>query len=136
MQVNFEPNGAVLDAAKCQIYINGKLQQLSSPPNVQYLSPATPTLNFSLKNTYSNGKYEFKAVMVTTKGGKSEYSWTYSSKGAAGAGGLIDFNVITDPHWLRFIARGAIVTVELTVSRSSSPASSRSSALWAASPRR
>ncbi len=48
VEVNFSPNGATLDAAKCQVFINGKLQELAADPVVQYLSPATPTLHFSL----------------------------------------------------------------------------------------
>ena len=112
VEVNFAPNGSTLDAAKCQVSINGALQKLAAPPVVQYLSPATPTLHFSLSNTYSKGKYEFKVVMVTTKGVSVEKKWSYDSQGQAG-GGLVKWSVIQ--NWWRYIARGAIVTVELTI---------------------
>jgi polar amino acid transport system permease protein len=124
VQVNFEPNGADvapdgkelpnagLDVSKCQVFINGDLQKLSSDPTVQYLSPATPTLNFPLSQTYGSGKYDFKVVMVTAGGVTVEKTWTYDSKGQAGSG-LIKPQVMKE--WFWFISRGAIVTVELTV---------------------
>ena len=112
VEVNFSPNGSTLDAAKCQVSINGKLQELAADPVVQYLSPATPTLHFSLAQTYGKGKYEFKVALVTTKGVTVEKAWSYDSEGQAG-GGLIKWSVIQ--NWWRYIARGAIVTVELTV---------------------
>jgi polar amino acid transport system permease protein len=112
VEVNFSPNGSELDAAKCQVYINGQLQKLAADPVVQYLSPATPTLHFSLSQTYGKGKYEFKVVMVTTKDVTVDKTWSYDSQGQAG-GGLVKWSVIQ--NWWRYIARGAIVTVELTV---------------------
>src|SRR5664279_4987747 len=68
VQVNFSPNGSILDPAKCLVYINNNLQKLSSPPNIVYLSPSTPTLNFALTANYGKGSYDFKVIMVTTKG--------------------------------------------------------------------
>jgi polar amino acid transport system permease protein len=112
VEVNFSPNGSELDAAKCQVYINGQLQKLAADPVVQYLSPATPTLHFSLSQTYGKGKYEFRVVMVTTKDVTVDKTWSYDSQGQAG-GGLVKWSVIQ--NWWRYIARGAIVTVELTV---------------------
>jgi len=124
VQVNFAPNGsdvgpngkalpnAGLDLAKCQVFVNGNLQKLSSLPNVVYLSPATPTLNFALTANYGKGSYDFKVIMVTIQGVKVEKTWTYSSQGKAG-GGLVKWSVIK--NWWVFIAKGAIVTVELTV---------------------
>jgi polar amino acid transport system permease protein len=124
VQVNFEPNGAEigpngkplpnagLDVTKCTVSINGDLQKLSSDPTVQYLSPATPTLNFPLSQTFSSGSYDFKVTMVTTTGVTVEKTWKYESKGQAGSG-LIKPQVMKD--WFWFISRGAIVTVELTV---------------------
>jgi len=112
VQVNFSPNGATLDPAKCQVYINGNLQKLSSAPNIVYLSPATPTLNFALTANYGRGSYDFKVIMVTTTGVKVEKTWTYNSQGKAG-GGLVKWSVIK--NWWVYIAKGAIVTVELTV---------------------
>ena len=125
VQVNFSPNGsdvgptgkplpnAGLDLAKCQVSINGNLQKLSSPPNVVYLSPATPTLNFALSSTYLKGDYDFKVLIVTVAGVSVEKTWKYNSQGSAGAGGLISWRVIK--NWWVYIAKGAIITVELTV---------------------
>ena len=50
--------------------------------------------------------------MVTTKGVSVEKTWSYDSQGQAG-GGLVKWSVIQ--NWWKYIARGAIVTVELTV---------------------
>ena len=112
VQVNFSPNGSILDPAKCLVYINNNLQKLSSPPNIVYLSPATPTLNFALTANYGRGSYDFKVIMVTTKGVTVEKTWTYDSQGKAG-GALVKWSVIK--NWWVYIAKGAIVTVELTV---------------------
>jgi polar amino acid transport system permease protein len=112
VQVNFDPNGAELDLEKCQVFINGELQETSTLPTVQYLSPATPTLNFPLTQTYGEGEYDFKVVMVTTEGTTVEETWSYDSQGQAGSG-LIKLDVMRE--WFWFISRGAIVTVELTV---------------------
>jgi len=112
VQVNFQPNGSELDTAKCQVYINNELQKLTAAPNVQYLSPATPTLNFALTETYDKGKYDFKVVLVTKKGKSVEHTWSYDSQGKTNSG-LIKPTVMRE--WFGFISRGAIVTVELTV---------------------
>ena len=112
VQVNFEPNGSELDLAMCQVFINGTLQKLVAEPLVQYLSPATPTLNFSLEKTYGAGQYDFKVIMVTTDGVSVEHTWSYDSKGQTQSG-LIKPSVMRE--WFWFISRGAIVTVELTV---------------------
>src|SRR5664279_3354689 len=66
VEVNFSPNGSTIDAAKCQVFINGALQKLDAAPVVQYLSPATPTLHFSLAASYQKGTYDFRVIMVTT----------------------------------------------------------------------
>ena len=50
--------------------------------------------------------------MVTLQGVKVEKTWTYNSQGQAG-GSLVKWSVIQ--NWWKYIARGAIVTVELTV---------------------
>jgi polar amino acid transport system permease protein len=112
VQVNFEPNGSELDAAKCEVYINGELQELSSDPSVQYLAPATPTLNFPLAKTYPSGDYDFRVILVTTEGESVEKAWTYHSQGQAGSG-LIKPGVMRD--WFWYISHGALATVELTV---------------------
>ena len=51
--------------------------------------------------------------LVTTEGVTVTHEWGFGSTGSAGSGGLISFQVMKD--WFWFIARGGIVTVELTV---------------------
>ncbi len=114
VQVNFEPNGAELDLAKCTLYVNDKLQELSGPPRIlPAVSRATSTLQFSWTDPYPEGDYKFKADLVTTTGITVTHEWSFGSTGSAGSGGLISFKVMKD--WFWFIARGGIVTVELTV---------------------
>jgi len=114
VQVNFEPNGAELDLAKCTLSINDKLQELSGPPRIlPAVSRATSTLQFSWSDQYPEGDYKFKADLVTTTGITVTHEWSFGSTGSAGSGSLVSFKVMKD--WFWFIARGGIVTVELTV---------------------
>ena len=114
VQVNFDPNGAELDLASCTLYINDKLQELSGPPRIlPAVSRATSTLQFSWDAPYPEGDYKFKADLVTTEGVTVTHEWSFGSTGSAGSGGLISFKVMKD--WFWFIAKGGIVTVELTV---------------------
>jgi polar amino acid transport system permease protein len=114
VQVNYQNNGAEIAADKCEIYINGALQELIKPAYiVPAVSRATSTLQFDLAKKYGSGDYEFKTVLVTTTGEKVEYEWAFGSQGEAGAGQLINVQVMKD--WFWYIARGGLVTVELTV---------------------
>ena len=106
-------NNAGLDVAKCKVFVNGKEQALASPPSLIYLAPANPTLQFLLKNTFPNGRYDFKIVIVTDKGVTVEHAWKFTSKGAASGGSLISVAVMK--QWFWYIAGGAIITVELTI---------------------
>jgi polar amino acid transport system permease protein len=114
VQVNYQPNGAEIATDKCTISINGVVQELAKPPYiVPAVSRATSTLQFSLTKKYGPGDYEFKTVLVTTTGTEVAYTWSFGSKGEAGAGQLINVQVMKD--WFWYIARGGVVTVELTV---------------------
>jgi polar amino acid transport system permease protein len=113
VSVNLVLNGSEIDVAKCQVFINGKLQELSSPPSLIYLAPANPTLQFLLKTTLPNAQYSFKAEVVTTKGITVEKTWGFESKGAASGGSLINVTVMRE--WFWYIAGGAVITVELTI---------------------
>ena len=125
VRVNFDPNGADvgptgkpladggLDLAQTKLYIDGAEQQLTSPPSVVYLAPANPTLQFLWDKAYSPGSYDLKVVMVTQGGKTTEYGWTFGSQGSASGGSLINTAVMG--QWFWYIARGAIITVELTV---------------------
>jgi polar amino acid transport system permease protein len=113
ISANLVANGATVDTAKCKVFVNGKEQALASPPSLIYLAPANPTLQFLLKNTFPNGSYDFKIVIVTNKGVTVEHAWKFTSKGAASGGSLISFAVMR--QWFWYIAAGAIITVELTI---------------------
>jgi polar amino acid transport system permease protein len=124
VQVNFDPNGAELDLANCKLYIaeikEGDTertyieQQLSEPPRIiPAVSRATSTLQFSWTDAYPKGDYAFRTELVTTDGVTVEHEWGFQSTGSAGSGSLINFQVMK--NWFWFIARGGVVTVELTV---------------------
>jgi polar amino acid transport system permease protein len=113
VMVNFEPNGAQLDLAKCTLYINDKLQELNGPPAIQQVAAGASTLQYKWDTGYPEGDYTFKADLVTTTGITVTHEWSFGSTGSAGSGSLISVQVMKD--WFWFIARGGIVTVELTV---------------------
>ena len=124
VQVNFDPNGAELDLAKCKLFVaeikEGDTeriyneQQVTEPPRIiPAVSRATSTLQFSWEDAYPEGDYAFKVELVTTEGVVVPYEWDFASTGSAGSGSLVNFQVMKD--WFWFIARGGVVTVELTV---------------------
>ena len=124
VQVNFDPNGAELDLTKCKLFVaeikagdterTYNEQKLSEPPRIiPAVSRATSTLQFSWTDPYPKGDYAFKVELVTTKGATVPYEWDFQSTGSAGSGSLINFQVMK--NWFWFIARGGVVTVELTV---------------------
>ncbi len=114
VQVNFKPNGAELDLARCQLFIDGRQEQLAKDPFiVPAVSRATSTLEFPLASKHAAGKYAFQVILVTTDGQRVEYSWDFLSEGEAGAGSLVSTRVMRE--WFWFIAKGGVVTVELTV---------------------
>ena len=114
VQVNFEANGAELDLPLCKLYINDLEQALGAEPRiVPAVSRATSTLQFVWDEAYPEGDYTFKVDLVTTDGVTVTHEWGFESTGSAGSGSLINFQVMKD--WFWFIARGGIVTVELTV---------------------
>jgi polar amino acid transport system permease protein len=125
VRINFDPNGADvgpngkllanagLDLTKTKLYIDGTEQKLTSPASVVYLAPSNPTLQFIWDKAYSPGDYDLKVVMVTLAGKTTEYAWKFGSQGSATGGSLLNLGVMRD--WFWYIARGAIITVELTV---------------------
>jgi polar amino acid transport system permease protein len=128
VQVNFDPNGAELDLAKCKLFIatisydedgqplelDFQEQELSGPPRIiPAVSRATSTLQFSWDEAYPKGDYAFRAELVTTDGVIVSHEWGFKSEGSSNSQKLINFQVMRD--WFWFIARGGIVTVELTV---------------------
>jgi hypothetical protein len=114
VQINFTPNGSELAVEKSKIFINGAEQKLSKPPFiVPAVSRATSTLQFDLAQKYGAGDYEFKTTLETKTGTKVTYTWKFGSTGDAQAGSLVSVQVMKD--WFWYIARGGLVTVELTV---------------------
>ncbi len=125
VRINFDPNGADVDAngkplanagldlAKCTLSINGVEQKLTSPPSVVYLAPSNPTLQYLWDKAYPPGSYDLKVVIATQAGKSVAYGWKFGSEGSATGGSLINTSVMK--QWFWYIARGAIITVELTV---------------------
>jgi polar amino acid transport system permease protein len=114
VQVNFTPNGSELAVEKSRLFINGVEQKLGKPPFiVPAVSRATSTLQFDLAQKYGAGDYEFKTTLETKTGTKVTYTWKFGSTGDAEAGSLVSVQVMKD--WFWYIARGGLVTVELTV---------------------
>ena len=124
VQVNFEANGSELDLAQCKLFVAEikagdteriyNEQQVTEPPRIiPAVSRATSTLQFSWDEAYPEGDYAFKVELVTTEGVVVSYEWDFASTGSAGSGSLVNFQVMRD--WFWFIARGGVVTVELTV---------------------
>jgi len=112
--VNYRPNGAELDPASCKLFIDGTEQQLSRPPRqLPTGSAVTQSLEFRWQEAYPEGNYKFRVVLVTTAAEEVEYTWSFGSTGGAGSASLVDFQVMRD--WFWYIARGAVVTVELTI---------------------
>ena len=125
VRINFDPNGADVDAngkplanagldlAKCTLSINGVEQKLTSPPSVVYLAPSNPTLQYLWDKAYPPGSYDLKVTIATQAGTTINYGWKFGSEGSATGGSLINTSVMK--QWFWYIARGAIITVELTV---------------------
>ena len=125
VRINFDPNGADVDAngkplanagldlAKCKLFINGVEQKLTSPPSVVYLAPSNPTLQYLWDKAYPPGSYDLKVTIATQAGTTINYGWKFGSEGSATGGSLINTSVMK--QWFWYIARGAIITVELTV---------------------
>ncbi len=109
--VNFRPNGATIDPDACELYINGERQEATAA--VRAISQATATVIFTWPESLPGGEYDFRAVLATTEGVTVEREWSFDSEGQGSGRSLISFQVMQD--WFWFIARGAIVTVELTV---------------------
>lgn len=109
--VNFRPNGATLDTDACELYINGELWETTRA--VRAISQATATLTYTWSDSLPKGDYDFRAVLVTVDGVQVETEWAFNSEGQGTGRSLISFQVMKD--WFWFIARGAIVTIELTV---------------------
>ena len=77
VQVNYEPNGAKVDPARCELLIDG--DPVSVAPTALALSRKTDTLGWSLRRPLGRGSYQFTVVLVTRDGTRSSWGWSYSS---------------------------------------------------------
>jgi polar amino acid transport system permease protein len=113
--VNYKPGSSPVVAAKCELYINGAKVALSQPP-VDMSMVGGNGIQFPLPGSIDvpKGDNTFKVVLVTEAGQRAEHTWTYHYGGPAStAPSIINFTVMR--QWWTFIAKGGIVTVELTV---------------------
>ncbi len=113
--VNYTLGSSPVVAAKSELYINGGRVVLSQPP-VAMSMVGGDGIQFPLPSTYTvpTGKDTFKVVLVTKAGERAEYQWTYTYRGPSStAPSIVNFTVMR--QWWTFIAKGGIVTVELTV---------------------
>jgi polar amino acid transport system permease protein len=73
-------------------------------------------IQFVIPTDYNvpTGSDTFKVVLVTTSGHRADYQWKYKYAGPSStAPSILNFTVMR--QWWTYIARGGIVTVELTV---------------------
>jgi polar amino acid transport system permease protein len=113
--VNYKPGSSSVDAAKSELYINGARVTLSQPP-VDMSMVGGNGIQFPLPSSIDvpKGDNTFKVVLVTEAGQRSEYTWKYQYGGPSStAPSIINFTIMR--QWWTFIAKGGIVTVELTV---------------------
>jgi polar amino acid transport system permease protein len=109
--VYFLPGASPIDGPRCELFVNGVKQPTTAPPIVSPLMRGGQ-VQFNLPGQLPPGKDTFKVVLVTKAGQRVEAAWEYEVTAAAKPG-LINWGIIRD-NW-RYIALGAIVTVELTV---------------------
>jgi polar amino acid transport system permease protein len=113
--VNYKPGSSPVDATKSELYINGARVTLSQPP-VDMSMVGGNGIQFPLPSSIDvpKGDNTFKVVLVTEAGQRSEYTWKYQYGGPSStAPSIINFTIMR--QWWTFIAKGGIVTVELTV---------------------
>ena len=113
VRVNFESNGHTIVASKCELYIGGNKQAIEAQFQNMSLKTETLVWMFTGDKVLGKGSYEFKVVLVDSKGEAFPYSWSFSSTGVASGGALINFHVMK--VWWPFILKGAYATVSLTV---------------------
>ena len=109
--VNYTPGSSPVDAARCELYINGRRLALT-PLDMSMVGGNG--VQFPIPTNYAmpHGDLKFKVVLVTQAGQRMDYNWTYQYGGAPKPT-LIDFGIIR--QWWTYIAKGGVVVVELTV---------------------
>jgi polar amino acid transport system permease protein len=119
VQVYYTEGTSPVVAAKCQLLIGGRVVKLSQVPIVANIG-GNQTLQFPIDPSYNvpHGNDAFRVVLVTKSGKSVTYDWQYNySKSAASnsANAPALINLATVRQWWFYIAKGGIVTVELTV---------------------
>lgn len=76
VQVNYEPSGAKVDAARSRLLIDG--DPVPVPATSLAMSRKTETLNWSLRRPLRRGRHEFRVVLVTGTGAEYSWGWSYS----------------------------------------------------------
>jgi polar amino acid transport system permease protein len=113
--VDYKPGSSPVDAANSELYINGARVTLSQPP-VDMSMVGGNGVQFPMPAAYDvpKGENTFKVVLVTEAGQRVDYEWKYTYGGPSStAPSIINFTIMR--QWWTFIAKGGIVTVELTV---------------------
>ena len=113
VQVYYLEGASPVDPTRCELYINGeRIEPSGTPINSQMAQGYT--LQFNLPEGFKppKGELAFKTVLVTEAGQSVTHEWTYTYGGQSRKP-FIDFQLIRD--WFWFIARGALMTIQLTV---------------------
>jgi polar amino acid transport system permease protein len=113
--VNYTLGSSPVDAAKSELYINGAKVPLAQPP-VDMSMAGGLGIQFPMPASFKvpTGNDTFKVVLVTKAGERAVHEWKYKYGGPAStAPSIINFTVMR--QWWFFIAKGGIVTIELTV---------------------
>jgi polar amino acid transport system permease protein len=113
--VDYKPGKSPVDAAKSELYINDAKVPLSQSP-VDMSMVGGNGIQFPIPTNFTVpiGDDTFKVVLVTKAGPRVEYTWKYKYAGPSStAPSIINFTVMR--QWWYYIAKGGIITVELTV---------------------
>ncbi len=109
--VNYKQGTSPVDTPKCELSINGARLTLT-PVDMSMVGGNGVQFPIPTNYVMPHGDLKFKVVLVTKAGERAEYDWTYSYGGAPKPT-LIDTSIMR--QWWRYIAKGGIVVVELTV---------------------
>jgi polar amino acid transport system permease protein len=113
VQVYYLPGSSPVDPLKCELYVDGeRIQPLGDPINSQMAQGYTLQFNLPQDFKPAKGVLKFRTTLVTKAGQQVTHEWTYTYGGQQRKP-LIDVGLMRD--WFWFIARGALVTIELTV---------------------
>jgi polar amino acid transport system permease protein len=115
VEVEYILGSSPVDPAKCELYINGARVPLPQPPLAMSMVGGAG-VQFPMPAHYKvpTGENTFKVVLVTEAGQRVDYQWKYTYGGPSStAPSIINFTIMR--QWWTFIAKGGIVTVELTV---------------------